>query len=329
MTSNDAASDVYRMLAANRVDGQDLIIRDAKVLIDGRAVRYAVDQVGLPLLIVPIAGAKPTADFAGQALSISTAKDGSEIFVRCLDSRLTTQFGYLADDMLRELATAGSRVASVLANVLDNWSELFNEAPAGVLSVPSQIGLLAELRLLEALLVVNPMSLSTWTGPSGARHDFQGVASAVEVKATAKHHEFQIQIHGFWQLEPPDGSTLMVYAERVERTESKVADSLSSVIGRIHALLTSHHEFDSALATLGVQAARLEVYEDFRFAVLEQRLCEVDKEFPRIAPSMFSNSTLSQIPGLEYAVNIGGVKTSAVGNDALLVAAKSLLVPGA
>jgi hypothetical protein len=325
MTDIESSVDVYRMLASNRADGKDLLTRDTNVTIGTHVVRHAVDRLGLPLLIVPLGVAKPNFDFVGNSLSVATSKDGGELFIRCLDSRLTTQFGYLADDVLRELAVAGANVAAALARVFENWSELFSQSAAGVLSVSTQIGLLAELRLLEALLLHDPMAFSAWTGPSGARHDFQGTRNAVEAKATAMHHEFRIQIHGFWQLEPPDAAELWVYAERVERTESAQADSLVNVVERIHRLLNSHHEFESALASLGLQAARLEIYKNFRFAVLEQRLCLVDSEFPRIAPALLSDSTLGQIPEMSYAVNIGSVKTAATGGAALALAAESLL----
>jgi hypothetical protein len=325
VTDIESSFDAYRMLAANRAAGQDLLTRDTTVTVRNRAVRHAVDKGGLPLLIVPLPPMSPNFDFAGQALSASTSPDGEELYIRCLDSRLAQQFAYFADDVLHELSAARAEVTLALTKVLENWSALFSVAPTGVLAVSAQIGLLAELRLLEAILKRDNSALSTWTGPSGARHDFQGSRNAVEAKATSMHHEFRIQIHGFWQLEPPESANLHVYAERVERTESNKADSLTSIVGRIQGLLTSHHEFETALVSLGVQASRLDVYRDFRFAVLERRLCRIDEDFPRIAPSGLSTSTLGQIPEIQYAVNIGSVGTVAVGDGALVTAAESVL----
>jgi len=320
--TTDSSADVYRMLAATR-SSTGITTRDTRVLFSGVPVQQAVDRDGAPMLIVPIVrGTVDVSEMDDLALQVLVVDEPVRLLVRCKDPRLVPQFSYLVDDMLDFLmsATAAAAGSTCLA-VLHNWRELFRAAPSPLLSVEAQIGLLAELRVLEAILEIDPSALNCWAGPSGGRHDFSGPRASLEVKSTARHNQFDITIHGLGQLDTPSGGVLYLYAERVERSESDRSESLVSIVERLKLLTRDIALLSRMLMSAGIDMRYLPAYGSFTFDTLEQRLLVVDERFPRVSASAIGEKFAALIPSIQYSVNVGGVDALAIGTRALSDAA--------
>jgi hypothetical protein len=313
------------MLEAARKPNK-LITRDSDAEFDGAPVQHAVDESGLPLLVIP-STQEPTGLLSLVGLAISATSSGvpQKVYLRCLDQRLATQFSYFADDLLESIRRSPAPDWNTCLGVIENWRELFRSPTSDLLGLEGQIGLLAELRLLEAAVNLDRGAWATWFGYDKSRHDFRGSQRSVEVKSTMRHHVFAVTVHGFGQLEPPSGAELLVYAERVERSPGPSAESLFSVATRLIALSTDRAAFSSSLKAAGLDPARLAAYEPFTFGLLEQKLMRVDDEFPRITPASVGTSFAALIPEIQYVVNIGAVPSLAVSGSALDLAAELLV----
>ena len=116
-------------------------------------------------------------------------------------------------------------------------------------------GLLAELRVLEAVALLAPENaIKIWTGADQARHDFTGLAAACEVKASTLADEIKIHVNGLNQLTEPPGSALFLLVERFERVPAG-GDSLPEAVHRLEGAGIDRHAILTAIAKVGAQPA--------------------------------------------------------------------------
>lgn len=317
--SDESAAAIYSMLQGARLEAQQFVSRDTKIDFDGQLVRYGVDSDLRHALIVPMSADElDVSDGQGRAISIksyavSEVHGRRQLIVRCEDTALSKQFSLLIDDMVSALSASPVRPGEACVRVLDRWRHLLEESRETLLGPEAQIGLLAELHVVESLVRLDPArALSFWTGHDKARHDFSRDGAAVEVKATTSRDDFIVRIHGARQLDEPIEGALRLYAERLEA--SPTGENLNDVVNRLLSSGVDANTLLGALANVGYRLDDASKYEGYRFVVLQQKLCDVDANFPRLVRSSLMDPLLmDRISRLEYAVNIGPL--SAVSND--------------
>jgi hypothetical protein len=186
------------------------------------------------------------------------------------------------------------------------WKRLFADASRrGPLTEAQQIGLLAELHLLEEILAEDPVrSLAVWTGPDKSQHDFRSGAAAAEVKATMAREGRRIRISSLEQLHAPQGGSLALAHTRFERDPA--GDSLPAAADRILALNVEPSEFEKKLLEAGYRRKHDALYAGNRYRIVERRFYDVlDPTFPIITPTSFAGGTLPPgVESLSYTVDI-------------------------
>ncbi|WP_380258571.1 PD-(D/E)XK motif protein [Kineococcus sp. GCM10028916] len=305
--SSEAA---FRLLTADSDNGPSL--RETDVSVSAGYVAHALIEQGRPALLVPVdAGTQVPRDTHSQGVDLGprVLLDGSaeEMFLQlsCTEPTLGPTFAALCDDILVALTAAprGNSVP-VCVGVLDAWRSLLRPRPSEVMNRSAVLGLLAELHVLERLLMVDPDALDRWQGPSGHRHDFVTDDVVIEVKASTGADRFTVEIHGDRQLEGPVGGRLVLYAERFE-AGGQDSDSLPDVVDRVRRLGVSAHDLLTRLAYVGYDSKHMEIYRTMRFRTREIRIYDVEADFPAVVPGAFRDPTvLDALSNVNYAVDL-------------------------
>lgn len=325
------ALDAYALLRKIGARTAEFQSREAGIEVNGNPVQHAIDSNGLPLLLVPLGPEEAElTDVKSKGVSLTShiLRQHEDLVrtlvVRCLDSRLERQFFLMVDDMVGALKLNLSNPGLSCLEVVAKWRELFELQHVGLLSSSAQIGLLAELHVLEMLVKRDPVAgLQVWAGPNGGRHDFLTEKCSVEVKATTHRDNLTVKIHGAKQLDDYGRGNLWVYVEQMEF--SPAGESLPNVIDRIAARVVDKALLFRQLGRLGYKLEDADDYDGSRLVVLRTRLCPVDQDFPRLVSSSLKHpALLDRIERLEYSIDMGTL-ISPVGDDAALSKVGKLL----
>lgn len=312
----EPSASLYRLLATEPTEPG--AIRTRKTFVsESRFVLHGLDAAQMPLLIVPLSLDEPEVrDSSCRGVDLQTfphvldAGGGGVpcVFFRCVEGGLAAQFAYMVDDLMANLGRdPGEKVGWICLQVLDKWRDLLGDRLETLLPVESQIGLIGELHVLERLLSQDQsLAMRAWSGPSMARHDFQGSSAAVEVKATISRDNFNVNIHGWYQLAQPKVGPLFLYVERLERVVEGQGESLSEVVTRLLDSMAGRAELLGRLKEAGYDHGDSSAYNAFRYAVLARRCYEVGADFPRLTREALLHPEVADVIGsLRYVVDVG------------------------
>jgi hypothetical protein len=194
-----------------------------------------------------------------------------------------------------------------------SWMNFFKSKKSGILGETSQIGLFAELSILNYLLKNNSDKLLetilSWVGPKGQNQDFIFINNtALEIKCTTNNNPFEILINNEYQLDNTVLEKLFLSIYQVKRHKNNEKTSfptLPSLVSDIKECLIHHSdakfEFDGLLLEVGYLADAEAEYLNTGFQIISgPTTYEVDSNFPKLTRSGLSNA----ISKVEYKVNI-------------------------
>ncbi len=238
--------------------------------------------------------------------------------VRCSDPSGYESFNVVVNSILDEVRR-GVVPREAVATVLARWRRFWGSVPEVGLSPDQVRGLFGELWfLLVWLLPHEADNVNHWVGSTGARHDFQWPALAVEAKATLSIRGHVHRINGLDQLDSPDEGELYFFSLRV-REEPSAANSVVSLVERVSAALTGRADlldtFEARLAQAGYSPAHAERYRSMLFRVVDERLYRVTAGFPRLSGESFQGGLPAGIERIEYEVNLDACHDLIVSRD--------------
>ncbi len=224
----------------------------------------------------------------GSALSVEWRDDPSGeaaglLDVSCVDHRVLDTFMSLSGEMLDRIDQSSRSALTEFRSVLEDWRRVLDRAVRRV-SRNQIVGLFGELIILERLAKTDPgRAIKAWRAKEGYHHDF-ALTNAVEVKTYVTAHAPRVEIHGAFQLDPPQNGTLHLVTFRVEFNEGgrTVADLVELIVSlgvdRDGLLGRSHEE------------APIVLDETYRLAIAEERLYAIEPNFPGIRASRVGNA---------------------------------------
>jgi hypothetical protein len=328
--SDESSSNVFELLKAANVRSAEFRIRDSGLSISGMQVQHALDARGKPALLVPLGPTEEeVTDLESRAISMRTFELGDlaperYVVVRCEDVTLEGQFALFADDLLRALRVNGTAPGAQCLVTLEKWRNLLEPASSQLLGREEQIGLIAELHVLERLISIGTVAaVATWTGPDRSRHDFASGTVVVEVKGTTSRERLAVQIHGDRQLEPPEGSDLYLYVEQFELNPN--GESVTSIVTRIVEILEDARPFLEKLAAVGFRVDDGPSYEGLRLSTLRSKVMFVDSTFPQISRSSLKDERVfDSVTELRYRLDLEPLLEAASDELALSFTARKL-----
>jgi hypothetical protein len=329
----ESSFNIFERLGQDLPEESHLTRRDSDIDISGAFVAHALDADGLPVLLVPLQKNEPDyTDDESHGVHLSThliGEDGQArryVLARCVDPLVRTQFELFADDIIRVLDRDSSAPGKACIDVLRSWRAMFRPSNDSRLTPAEQIGLIAELHLLENLARHDrERSLGLWKGPDRFRHDFVSSRCSIEVKATSARDQMVVKIHGEKQLDDPLDGPLYLYAEQLELAPG--GDSLPALVNRILGLGVDAAYFLQSLEKQGYRLQDAESYAGFTYGVLYSKLCLVGDSFPRIIRRTFADEQMiDRFVRIEYVIDLGPIESQADGPHALSAAAEMLLL---
>lgn len=257
----------------------------------GGKIEIFVDRSGSMGLFVPFGSAETKGfkpDLSNRNLTLKELPSNGESIaeLKLSEPKLESVLFVFVDEFVRSAKNAPERAVTLLNQQLQKWRSLFTVTAQRKLSESAQIGLLCELQTLCDLLETDGYdAFDRWTGPDGAKHDFQLVDREIECKATLVDRGLSVTINGSEQLLPSADRPLHLLVRKYEKTPNGQL-ALSEVVG---ALMQDERipaeAFVSKLLQLDFSLQSIETTSEARFEEKGIWQFEVTEDFPHISPS--------------------------------------------
>src|SRR5207245_332372 len=153
----------------------------------------------------------------------------------------------------------------VAKRVLNRWRELIERERPGLLGTEELAGLFGELWVLAQLANESPSAIEGWTGPLGARFDFQRATTALEVKTSLSRNSTVVHIHGLDQLDPAPDQALYLTVLSIESQAAGL--SVPSLVRQIQERGVDALALATRLRAAGYVTENSGYYEDLAFLV--------------------------------------------------------------
>jgi hypothetical protein len=249
----------------------------------------AVDTMAQEHLLIQVASDAPLVDDSyseGVRLGVRILLDGGRLLnyvdLALGKPHLVSLFAVIVSEVLELLKDQpGTAPALAASHVLERWRELLAAAgrPIGLERLTGLFGELWQLR--EIVRQAGPQAVTAWTGPSGAKHDFEGASSHdLEVKTSRGRTVRVVTISSLDQLQLGEATTLHLAAMRIEPVGSGGQTAMQLVESLIAHGCPSPGVAER-LAYLGITYETLEA-SGTAFAVRENLLYPVNDAFPRL-----------------------------------------------
>ena len=308
----------WRRLRTQSDEGSDLAIASTELEVSGPAgpLRLAVGTDGSALLLVPLAPGDEVIDIGlGRSLEmreITWRLKGVPVRfaeLGCRDRRLEPVFESLVEDIIQRVAH-GEVPAVAVPTAISEFRTLLAGGARPAPTLERMIGLLAELRLLTALLEQSPRAWSAWTGPLAGRHDFRAGSTAVECKATLRSSGSRITIASIDQLLPPTPGELFLNIQVFE-IDVIGAWSVASEARRACTLSSDEKEIIDRLRAVDCDIE--DPAWDARFSLLDETVHEVVGDFPRLTVDQLLEGRLPPgVVGVVYEIDRGSIAAPAL-----------------
>lgn len=311
MTDSVTALQWRRLRGAGAGSASDLAIASTELeaITPAGPLRLAIGSGHQAMLLMPLGVGEGVAEVAaGPELEVRETVlrlRGAPIrfiAISCLEPRLEGVFEDLVDSVIERVAR-GEPSSQALRSTIGEFRQLLARARDASSSVERMIGLLAELRTLNALLEISATAWRTWAGPAGGRHDFRSGAIALECKATLRSQGARVTIASIDQLVPPEGGRLFLQTQTFE-TDPSGAYSVATESRRALDLASDDAEVLSRLAATGCDP-RDPVWQT-RFSLLDEAVHGVVDGFPRVVPGSLAGGRLpAGVTALSYQIDPG------------------------
>lgn len=276
-----------------------------------------VDSSGLVLLAIGVAATPPALKLESASLDYFRQRRHAGSWIMALRLRqlpLANVFGRLCQDLIDAMTNVSSEkeLIALFRDRLILWKKLFDRGNAGYLENFQVKGLIAELLVLESLVLSGsrqPLeAVNAWVGPCEADQDFQLSDMLIEVKAIGPGSE-AISISSLQQLDAPVPIKLSVHTLRPSAPDEAGSLSLNSLVPRVESC------FADSPAAIQLYGARLleagyvedPYYDSVLFQPIATEEFTVTAEFPKLTAA----SVPKGIAAAQYTVSLSAIRNSA------------------
>ena len=316
---SSSTSHPWREIAAPHRDGEVVAKRvSAELRYD---FFWARDVEGNPLLLLemPLAGpvgALPRLN--GLAVTHIPGNGNSPPLLAWTLARWEHEdlFHNLCVDVMRaaEAATDVDAAASAALARTWRWHHLLRGGTSGRLALREQLGLMAELAVLESIVLpqLDPLgAVEAWRGPFGEPQDFVWHSTAIESKGRLHNSSRKISISSEYQLDKARHAALWLAVStfRIDRVPGVgLGVTLDETVARIGTMLQSVPRatvlYQTLLTAAGYDSAAK--YDDIAWVLESTSHYLVDPTFPAIQPHALPNG----VSAVSYALDLSACSAS-------------------
>lgn len=237
-------------------------------------------------------------------------KNSTMIMVMLTSSGKNDAFAMLCASLIDKIEKASDESESVrlFVNQLEEWRKLFEKAYEEGLGKAAQIGLWGEMQMLETLLTqVNSFPqekiVDWWVGSQKSPQDFQGDNWAIEIKATTKNDDSNVEIHGVRQLDETYFANLFLYRVTLNATPQN-GISLPEKIDKVKLLIQNDllalTLLEQKLAQYGYLDSMRNMYDTPTYQIRNNQYFKVEGDFPRIK----EGETRAGVSNITYSIDL-------------------------
>lgn len=212
-----------------------------------------------------------------------------------------------------EKASNEQEAVRLFTNQLEEWRKLFEKTYQEGLGKGAQKGLWGEMQMLETLLnkvkgYTQVQIVDWWVGSQKSPQDFQGNNWAIEIKATTKNNDSNVEIHGERQLDETQFDNL--YLNRITLNETpqngiSLPKKIDKVISIVHNDLQASSLLEMKLAQYGYIESMRSQYEAPTYQIRNNQYFKVEGNFPRIKEGEVRNG----VSDIKYSIDLNLVAT--------------------
>jgi hypothetical protein len=234
------------------------------IAVDGarrRQLLVAIPKEAEPLIQYGMRGLAVFTD----ELQIGNSAPDRYIQLVCVNPLHHTTFTGLCADIVTAIQADPENARVAVAQCLERWRSFWTVDAAG-LSREEALGLFGELWFLHRWLDAAQLTtMQTWTGPTGARHDFQCPTHSIEVKTaiTGAHQAPMHFITSLEQLDDPETGELFLFSLQLA-DDVLAKNTLPALIEQITTSVQAHPDnldlFNQRLALTGYNPSEADRY---------------------------------------------------------------------
>ena len=250
------------------------------------------------------------------SLRIGRSVDGKTLLVLASTSTELRRYFYdFSVEVLELTQMQGFSPHSAVDEAWKRWGELIEQQ--SVLSRERQVGLLAELHLLNRLASSRgwQYAVDAWHRTARAEHDFCIEHCDIEVKATTSDRRVHT-IGSVDQLQPSPKRPLYLLsnqfavAPRLAEESFSLASLVESTLEQLDTNPSLQLVLKERLAQAGWREHHMPYYQTTFVVRSAAQLIHIDDRFPRIVPEMLTaahGSAASRIESVMYTIDVSGL----------------------
>jgi hypothetical protein len=230
----------------------------------------------------------------GELILLLNKKEDSQIFCKLCEDLISTV----------ELHHDNDGMVSAVEVRLQRWQELLKKSSNYVMSIEAQMGLFAELTLLEKVLFQKigvEQAINAWVGPDFDKQDFLLDNAVIEVKSYRTSKGQQVSISSAQQLYCEKQPLFLVSYGLTRSENGKNVNNISSdikvTLSKTSKLLLDI--FNIKLIDYGF-IPELENEPYIGFLIDTTRVFQVNANFPKLIPPMIP----LEIPRVKYSIDL-------------------------
>ena len=251
-----------------------------------------------------------------QNISIESIEN-KYIKVTCLEESLNYAFSILVSRILQLLIEGSSPTAATIDSV-NELRKLLSRSRGPLPKEEEIIGLTGELIFILSLVEKKPNLWKGWNGPFKASKDFTISDIDVEMKASLQSGDPSITVNNLNQLEPvADRSLFLFHSTLVKNPNGDI--SVPRLIKKIVEKIEDKDDFINTLFAAGYSTEHEDMWDSFRFSVIEKTSYKVTNDFPRINQNSFINSSIpDSISKIRYDIELNKLNKFKIENKSLI-----------
>ncbi|MBO8223114.1 PD-(D/E)XK motif protein [Prochlorococcus marinus str. XMU1401] len=239
------------------------------------------------------------------------------IKVTCLDESLNYAFSILLSRII-QLLIDGSSPSSATIDSVNELRKLLSRSRGPLPKEEEIIGLTGELIFLFSLVEKKQSLWKGWNGPFKASKDYTLSNIDVEFKASLQAGEPSITVNNLNQLEPVLGRSLYLFHSTLVKNPNGDI-SVPRLIKKIIEKIDDKDDFNNTLFAAGYSSEHEDLWDAFRFSVIEKSSYKVTNDFPRINQDSFINSSIPEsITKIRYDIELNKLNKFKIENKSLI-----------
>jgi hypothetical protein len=232
----------------------------------------------------------------------------------CKRNDFKNNFILIINEIIEESIKSNKLFESV-KSIINKWFYFLQKPKQEQLSENEIIGLIGELLSIKDLNEFIKMEtvIESWVGPLKIKRDFIFKNTEIEIKTSSTKKGHVHTVHGFDQLSALKDGQVYVYSWNISKDLTMQSFSLNTIVSEIVDICGDNtiliEKFYEKLNLLKFDSRDSELYEEFKFRLIDKKLFIVNKSFPKIDRNSFNFKLNSMYLDLNYTIDLNNLES--------------------